>query len=243
MQFGIEALTICPKKNQTEKHCNFCMMTSSFISESAASWVIGDYIGMESCFDLYNNDQVCSGDGGGGDGGRVCREIRVKRGQRCKKEFPPPIPSLARTENQPPHMPWVLQRYYTNDGRLILREEKVKHHEYFRAHRSNGRLTLHLIPLDNEDNDTDVEEEEEEEAKDVEEEEEEAKEEDDQGNVVVETSIKDNNESEESMVKYPIGDNNDNGIAANGGKCMNYSSVRTSPTCFLGLPAIRPVHS
>ncbi|MBA0867687.1 hypothetical protein Goshw_002907, partial [Gossypium schwendimanii] len=160
------------------------------------------------------------------------RESRVKRGQRCKKEFPPPIPSLARTENQPPHMPWVLQRYYTNDGRLILREEKVKHHEYFRAHRSNGRLTLHLIPLDNEDNDTDVEEEEEE-----------AKEEDDQGNVVVETSIKDNNESEESMVKCPVGDNNDNGIAANGGKCMNYSSVRTSPTCFLGLPAIRPVHS
>ncbi|KAG4140804.1 hypothetical protein ERO13_D06G040100v2 [Gossypium hirsutum] len=234
MQFGIEALTICPKKNQTEKHCNFCMMTSSFVSESAASWVIGDYIGMESCFDLYNNDQVCSG---GGDGGRVCRESRVKRGQRCKKEFPPPIPSLARTENQPPHMPWVLQRYYTNDGRLILREEKVKHHEYFRAHRSNGRLTLHLIPLDNEDNDTDVEEEEEEE------EEEEAKEEDDQGNVVVETSIKDNNESEESMVKCPVGDNNDNGIAANGGKCMNCSSVRTSPTCFLGLPAIRPVHS
>ncbi|XP_012449004.1 uncharacterized protein LOC105772228 [Gossypium raimondii] len=229
MQFGIEALTICPKKNQTEKHCNFCMMTSSFVSESAASWVIGDYIGMESCFDLYNNDQVCSG-GGGGDGGRVFRESRVKRGQRCRKEFPPPIPSLARTENQPPHMPWVLQRYYTNDGRLILREEKVKHHEYFRAHRSNGRLTLHLIPLDNEDNDTDVEEEE-------------AKEEDDQGNVVVETSIKDNNESEESMVKCPVGDNNDNGIAANGGKCMNYSSVRTSPTCFLGLPAIRPVHS
>ncbi|PPD80905.1 hypothetical protein GOBAR_DD22168 [Gossypium barbadense] len=103
MQFGIEALTICPKKNQTEKHCNFCMMTSSFVSESAASWVIGDYIGMESCFDLYNNDQ------------------------RCKKEFPPPIPSLARTENQPPHMPWVLQRYYTNDGRLILREEKMMH--------------------------------------------------------------------------------------------------------------------
>ncbi|MBA0597309.1 hypothetical protein Gorai_007117 [Gossypium raimondii] len=205
------------------------MMTSSFVSESAASWVIGDYIGMESCFDLYNNDQVCSG-GGGGDGGRVFRESRVKRGQRCRKEFPPPIPSLARTENQPPHMPWVLQRYYTNDGRLILREEKVKHHEYFRAHRSNGRLTLHLIPLDNEDNDTDVEEEE-------------AKEEDDQGNVVVETSIKDNNESEESMVKCPVGDNNDNGIAANGGKCMNYSSVRTSPTCFLGLPAIRPVHS
>lgn len=231
MQFGIEALTICPKKNHTEKHCDFCMMTSSFASESAASWVIGDYIGMESCFDLCNNDQICNG--GGGDGGGVSRERSVKRGQRCKKEFPPPIPSLARTENQQPHMPRVLQRYYTNDGRLILREEKVKHHEYFRAYRSNGRLTLHLIPLDNEDNDTDEEEEEEEE---------EAKEEDDQGNAV-ETLIKDNNENEESMAKCSIGDNNDNGIAANGRKRVNYSSVRTSPTCFRGLPATRPVHS
>jgi hypothetical protein len=47
-------------------------------------------------------------------------------------------------------MPWVLKRYYTSDGRLILREEKVRRHEYFRAHRSNGRLTLHLVPLDDE---------------------------------------------------------------------------------------------
>ncbi|KAF3604972.1 hypothetical protein DY000_02046147 [Brassica cretica] len=52
------------------------------------------------------------------------------------------------TENLLPHMPWVLKRVVTSDGRLILREEKVRHHEYFRAHRSNGRLTLHLVPLD-----------------------------------------------------------------------------------------------
>ncbi|KAK6938187.1 Fantastic Four domain [Dillenia turbinata] len=65
-----------------------------------------------------------------------------------KNDFPPPIPMLARTENLPSHMPWILKRYYTNDGRLIICEEKVKHHEYFRAHRSNGRLTLQLVPLD-----------------------------------------------------------------------------------------------
>ncbi|KAJ9167061.1 hypothetical protein P3X46_021740 [Hevea brasiliensis] len=64
--------------------------------------------------------------------------------------FPPPIPLLARTGNLPSHMPWVLRRFYTDDGRLILREERVKHHEYFQAHRCNGRLTLRLVPLDDE---------------------------------------------------------------------------------------------
>ncbi|XP_010520860.1 PREDICTED: prostatic spermine-binding protein-like, partial [Tarenaya hassleriana] len=65
----------------------------------------------------------------------------------------PPISGLARTGNHPSHMPWVLTRVYTSDGRLILREEKVRHHEYFRAHRSNGRLTLQLVPLDDDDDD------------------------------------------------------------------------------------------
>lgn len=50
------------------------------------------------------------------------------------KEFPPPLP-----------LPCVLKRYYTSEGRLILKEKKVKQHEYFRAHRANGRLTLHLV--------------------------------------------------------------------------------------------------
>lgn len=63
-------------------------------------------------------------------------------------EVPPPIPLLARTENLPSHMPWILKRHYTTDGRLILTEEKVRHHEYFRAHRSNGRLRLQLVLLD-----------------------------------------------------------------------------------------------
>uniref|UniRef100_A0A7N0TL31 FAF domain-containing protein n=1 Tax=Kalanchoe fedtschenkoi TaxID=63787 RepID=A0A7N0TL31_KALFE len=45
-------------------------------------------------------------------------------------------------------MPWVMRRYHTADGRLVIREEKVRRHEYFRAHRADGRLTLQLIPLD-----------------------------------------------------------------------------------------------
>ncbi|XVE95358.1 hypothetical protein REPUB_Repub02eG0090100 [Reevesia pubescens] len=62
-------------------------------------------------------------------------------------EYPPPIPLLARTGNLPGHMPWILARHYSN-GRLILKEEKVKHHEYFEAYRENGRLILNLVPLD-----------------------------------------------------------------------------------------------
>ncbi|KAF5740270.1 hypothetical protein HS088_TW11G00336 [Tripterygium wilfordii] len=127
------------------------ILTSSgmLYSSSFSSTMIGEYIGMESCLDLNVNiegDNHHDHEGG-------CYNQRRKRDhdQRCmmkKKEFPPPITSLARTENQSSHMPWVLKRYYTNDGRLILREEKVKHHEYFKAHRSNGRLTLQLVTLD-----------------------------------------------------------------------------------------------
>ncbi|GMI77153.1 hypothetical protein HRI_001384600 [Hibiscus trionum] len=182
MQLGIEALTLCPKKNQSEKHCDFCMMGSSFVSPLPdASWVVGDYIGMESCFDLYNNEQVSGG------------ERRVKRRDQPRKmekrEVPPPLPSLGRSQNQASHMAWVLKRYYTDDGRLVLREEKAKQHDYLRAHRSNGRLTLQLVPLD---------------------------------------GVEDKEEEKEESI-------------AETGKCMNYSSVRTSPTCYLGMPV--PVHS
>ncbi|XWS15050.1 hypothetical protein CRYUN_Cryun35bG0061100 [Craigia yunnanensis] len=266
IQLGLDqALTICPKKNQTEKHCNSCMMTSSFVSPSASS-LIGDYIGMESCFDLNNNEEVCAGGVGVKDSNEyysgVCSQSRGKREQRgrrrkMKREFPPPIPSLARTENLPSHMPWVLKRYYTSDGRLILSEEKVRHHEYFRAHRSNGRLTLHLVPLDDIDEIDDIE--------DHEIDHEEAKEEeahvnvfdmnnidnnaeDDHKSNIVETLLKDNIDHviEDSPVKCLITETPiENGIAANGGKFFNYSSVSASPTCFLGLPvpAIRPVHT
>ncbi|KAK8656083.1 hypothetical protein V6N13_108642 [Hibiscus sabdariffa] len=136
ISFGIEALTICSKKNQTEKHCNFCMMTSSFVSPLPASnWVLGDYIGMESCFDFYSNEQPC-----GESHGRRERPCTT----RVKRELPPPIRSLSRSVNGTSHMPKMFRRYHTEDGRLILIKEK---REYLRAHRSNGRLTLHLVPV------------------------------------------------------------------------------------------------
>lgn len=123
----------------------------SISSSPPSSALIGDYIGVESCLDLKNNDDIFKSSSEVEKSQGFCLR-RSKRDQSCavKKEFPPPITSLARTGNLSSHMPWVLRRYYTDDGRLIIREERVKHHEYFQAHRSNGRLTLKLVPLDDE---------------------------------------------------------------------------------------------
>ncbi|KAJ8772247.1 hypothetical protein K2173_027424 [Erythroxylum novogranatense] len=127
------------------------LASSRMSSSPPSSSLTGDYIGVESCLDLKaSNEEVFTQEN---SSYRSCVQRSSKRIQRSSSrnrgEFPPPIPLLARTENLPCRMPWVLRRYYTSDGRLILREEKVRHHEYFRAHRSNGRLTLHLVPLDN----------------------------------------------------------------------------------------------
>ncbi|KAL6578305.1 hypothetical protein OROMI_010633 [Orobanche minor] len=97
----------------------------------------GDYIGQESCADIESDVNA-----------QPPRNRRIsRRMEEVETEHPPPIPWLARTGNRPSHMPWVMKRYYTSDGRLILREEKLRHHEYFQAYRSNGRLVMNLVPL------------------------------------------------------------------------------------------------
>ncbi|KAK4434165.1 hypothetical protein Salat_0579200 [Sesamum alatum] len=111
----------------------------------------GDYIGVESAADL-RSEMVAPPRGGGSN------LRRMRRAEEADREFPPPIPWLAHTENQPPHMPWVMRKYYTGDGRLIIKEEKVKRHGYFHAHRSNGRLVLNLVPLDDDAVEEDCEE-------------------------------------------------------------------------------------
>lgn len=122
-------------------------------SSPPSSTLIGDYIGIESCLDLKDHDDmfISASEEKEGDQSfsvRLSRRDERWAAKKEKKEFPPPIPLLARTENLPCHMPWVLKRYYTSDGRLILKEERVRHHGYFRAQRCNGRLTLQLVPLD-----------------------------------------------------------------------------------------------
>ncbi|WZZ10787.1 hypothetical protein YC2023_096708 [Brassica napus] len=127
-------------------------VTSSMLSRtsSSSSSAFGDYIGTESCFDILEENDVVSAPTKPSNRYRYGGRRREEREARAAaaREFPPPIPLLAQTENLLPHMPWVLKRVVTSDGRLILREEKVRHHEYFRAHRANGRLTLDLVPLD-----------------------------------------------------------------------------------------------
>ncbi|KAJ8471688.1 hypothetical protein OPV22_026031 [Ensete ventricosum] len=67
--------------------------------------------------------------------------------RRPGRRFPPPIPLLARTGKLTCRLPWVLKRTYEDDGRLVIQEVRVKHHEYFRACRRDGRLTLQLVEL------------------------------------------------------------------------------------------------
>ncbi|KAG2399920.1 uncharacterized protein HKW66_Vig0102260 [Vigna angularis] len=83
-----------------------------------------DYIGTESCnIDLHDDVVLHHCD----LSTVVASKSTAKRKE--KRELPPPIP----------HMEFVLRRHYTADGRLILKEEKLKNHECFTMHRANGR--------------------------------------------------------------------------------------------------------
>lgn len=271
IELGLKTLTVCPQNDH--KHHNSCIMTSNLLSppSSPASFAhVGDYIGMESCLDLKNCEDahmMMGGIGGGGGESKaatthvVHQSYRSKRDQRWamkKKEFPPPISLLARTENLPSHMPFVLKRYYTNDGRLILREEKVRHHEYFRAHRSNGHLTLQLVPLDDDDLFPSLADENKKDERDEQhynaEQEEEAAAADSDADADTEADIEANIEEEmlhkdiEGLIAdAPVEKDRTVGIGSNGGSggCLNYNSVIISSSCFLGLqvPAINPVHT
>lgn len=77
------------------------------------------------------------------------RSTTTQRSEKIKREYPPPIPLLAQTGNLQGRMPWILTKHYDHsNGRLVLKGERVKHHEYFEAHREDGRLILNLVPLD-----------------------------------------------------------------------------------------------
>ncbi|QCE15852.1 hypothetical protein DEO72_LG11g2864 [Vigna unguiculata] len=104
-----------------------------------------DYIGTESCNIDLNDDIVLSE-----TNTVVVSKNSAKRKE--KRELPPPIP-----------MEFVMRRYCTADGRLILKEEKLKHHECFTTHRANGRLTIHLVPLYQEEEEREEEDDEEQE--------------------------------------------------------------------------------
>ncbi|XP_073136762.1 uncharacterized protein [Henckelia pumila] len=90
-----------------------------------------DCIGFESCVDLKSDVETPKLHGGG-----VC--LRRRRSEAAEKEYPPPMQ----------HGAWVMRKYYTSDGRLIIKEEKTERGECFQAHRCNGRLVLNMVPID-----------------------------------------------------------------------------------------------
>ncbi|XP_038876069.1 uncharacterized protein LOC120068390 [Benincasa hispida] len=107
---------------------------------------VDDNIEMESCVDLKDHQKGADMSPAKSFPNKMWGIIGRKVDE---KEYPPPIPLLVRTENLGySHMPWVMKRKYTADGRLILTEEKVRHCEFFRAHRSDGRLTLQLVAVE-----------------------------------------------------------------------------------------------
>ncbi|TQE09668.1 hypothetical protein C1H46_004761 [Malus baccata] len=234
------------------------MTLSDLLSPTSSSLLSGDYIGMESSTDVLKDGEdhqllpKVTGSGGDGHDGNFGQRVRSRREQKWalkNKEFPPPIPLLARTENLPSRMPWVLKRHCTDDGRLILTEEKVRHHEYFRAHRSNGRLTLQLIPLDDEilispfacngnGNGNENENMNENENHNG----------NDDDNDVGDGGRDDNNGCEDDDEDDVVEDKKNSGTgasAASAGKCFSFNSVGTGSPCIFGvpvLPTIRHVH-
>lgn len=113
------------------------MLLSPSTSSSSGSSIMDDLIGTESGVVYLSASEYDI---------KVLEEHKPynseyvnKLNHRCAmtKNFPPPVPPL----------PWVFTRHYT-DGKLILEAERVKHYEYFEAHRENGRLVLNLVQLD-----------------------------------------------------------------------------------------------
>uniref|UniRef100_M1CMR7 FAF domain-containing protein n=1 Tax=Solanum tuberosum TaxID=4113 RepID=M1CMR7_SOLTU len=166
---------------------------------------------------------------GGGEG--VFGLRKEKKKVKIEREYPPPIPGLAKTENVPSsQMPWVMKRYHTSDGRLIIKEEKVKRFEYFETHRTEGRLMLNLIPLNDNVGDSDDDDD----AAD--------------GGDVVEKDGCDQGEidrtaPEESESALVNGGGGGGGGAVIGGG--GSGGVKCSSLCTFGVaaPAIRPVHT
>jgi hypothetical protein len=214
-----------------------------------------DFIGNESCMDLQSENDVFNIDHQNALASSKDKKItRCLRNKDKKREFPPPIPYLAQTENLASHMRYVLTRYYTNEGRLIIKEEKVKHHEYFHAHRENGRLTLQLVPLDNDDDYFMETNEDEEEEQEVEEELESLPASPQEiNNVTIDQSIVSNDgfeEKEENKdnTQKSVGDEvvveNENEIvggANSRGNCLNCNSLMSASSGIFGVLPLHPL--
>ncbi|KAL5078570.1 hypothetical protein RYX36_006991 [Vicia faba] len=203
-----------------------------------------DYIGNKSCIALQTKDNLLSNI----DHKSLAssNENKMKsyiRSSEKKREFPPTMPWLTQTKNLASHIPYMLKRYYTDEGRLIIKEEKVKYHEYFHAHRENARLTLQLIPLGHVDDDNDY-------FMDTYEQDEEVEEEEEINNVTMDGDFEEEsmNNTQKNVV---VGDDevvveNENEIvrgANNKGNYLKYnkSVLSSSPSGVFGVLPLQPI--
>ncbi|XP_022939162.1 uncharacterized protein LOC111445156 [Cucurbita moschata] len=156
------------KEDRVIRSFGIGIITSKLLTPSSSSSSIGscnllmdDLIGTESGVSLTENTEETEEKLTHAyfDRPHNCTNLHgfTEQNQRCvpKKQFPPPIPSLATQAGQRTRSPWILTRYYS-DRRLILKLERVGNHQSMESHRENGRLILNLVPspvpgVDNQD--------------------------------------------------------------------------------------------
>ncbi|KAJ8541409.1 hypothetical protein K7X08_002225 [Anisodus acutangulus] len=188
------------------------------LKDENSSLDMADYVGIESHVDLKLAPYkwfTCGSSGGG----LILKKEKKK--EKVEREYPPPLPCLLRTDNVPSsQMPWVMKRYHTPDGRLIIKEEKVKRFEYFETHRSDGRLKLKLVPLNDDDLDS----------------------EDDDGDVI-ETDGCDQGKIDRTAEENESALVNGSGAPVIGGGGSGGIKCSSLYTFGVAVPAIRPVHT
>ncbi|XP_045813506.1 uncharacterized protein LOC123907336 [Trifolium pratense] len=209
-----------------------------------------DFIGNESCIDFQSENDVFNIDHQNTLTSSTDKKItRCIRYKDKKREFPPPIHCLAQIENHASLMRYALTRYYTNEGRLIIKEEKL-HHEYIQSHRENGRLTLQLVSLDNEDDEEEEQDEQEEELASL------PTSPQDINNVTFDQSVvindgfeekeeenKDNTQKSVSISDEVVVENENEivGGANSRGNCLNCNSMISAPSGIFGVLPLHPL--
>ncbi|KAI5654744.1 hypothetical protein M9H77_31931 [Catharanthus roseus] len=127
-------------------------------ASSSSSWTSsgsgGDLIGTESGVHMVSGDGPAPWDNYPSTSRSKSAEKKKIKKKKQELQIPPPITLLQGREgdNYSGPLPWSLTREYTDDGRLILRESTVQYFEYLQATRSDGRLRIDLVAVDNTQN-------------------------------------------------------------------------------------------
>lgn len=148
------------------KNNNFSSSYSSKNSESLSLCTEG--LGFESFDDVEDssNHEGCNKELEHQEGQKshVARNLETENHRNESKissrtgEFPPPISCIGRSGK-----PWVCFKSFREDGRFILKEIRIPTQEFLHACRENGRLKLHFVHSESDDEILDVEEDDEEE--------------------------------------------------------------------------------